>query len=343
MKEFRILSLDGGGVRGAFTASFLATLESELKRPLVQHFDLIAGTSTGAIIALALAIGEPASTILRMYEERSDAIFVRQPRKRPRWWTSFVDRYLRPHGLDVDQLLQAKYDGIELRRALRDIFGERGLRDALTRVVVPAVDLTKGSTVVFKTLHLPGLSRDVHYSAVDIAMASAAAPTFFPHGTIGRGAYSDGGLWANNPSVVAYSEACRICQIDSSFDSNRIRVLSVGTGEVASSLAPPDSDAGLAWWGPKIVDVIMLAQAQGTQQIAGFLVGADRHHRVNFRLPDRSWSLDGVGNVPQLIHLGANEAHVQLAGLKDAFFATVVGSYDRQLDVGMDNRGTCLS
>jgi patatin-like phospholipase/acyl hydrolase len=327
LRPFRILSLDGGGVRGAFTASFLATLEEELGRPLVRHFDLLAGTSTGAIIALSLALGEPASTICRMYERRSAAIFVRQGTKVRKWWTPFVNMLLRRYDVDCDQLMQTKYDGVELRRALCDIFGERGLRDALTRVVVPAVDLTKGSTVVFKTPHLPGLTRDVHYSAVDIAMASAAAPTFFPHGTIGSGAYSDGGLWANNPSVIAYVEARRICQHNTGFDPEQVSILSVGTGEPASSLAPPDAMAGLGWWGPRLVDVMMLAQAQGTQHIAGFLVGVARHHRVNFRLPDRSWTLDEVGKVPQLIHIGQQEAHSQLARLKDAFFTTPTDPY----------------
>lgn len=327
MRPFRILSLDGGGVRGAFTASFLATLEDELGGPLVRHFDLVAGTSTGAIIALALALGEPASTICQMYEQRSATIFVRQSTKERKWWTPFANKILRRYDVDTDQLMQAKYDGVELRRTLCGIFGQRGLRDALTRVVVPAVDLTKGSTVVFKTPHLPGLTRDVHYSAVDIALASAAAPTFFPHGTIGSGAYSDGGLWANNPSVVAYSEARRICQHDTGFDPEQVSILSVGTGEAASSLAPPDALAGLGWWGPRIVDVMMLAQAQGTQQIAGFLVGAARHHRVNFRLPDRSWALDEVGKVPQLIHLGQQEAHVQFAKLTAAFFTTPADPY----------------
>src|SRR6478609_1690555 len=126
MAKFRILSLDGGGIRGAFSASFLAELERKVGHPIGQYFDLIVGTSTGGIIATALALGESAERIERMYRDRGREIFTRQPRDPSAaggWllrllakiFRSAIDKRLVQHGLDLDHVLQAKYDSEQLR------------------------------------------------------------------------------------------------------------------------------------------------------------------------------------------------------------------------------------
>jgi len=161
-KPFRILSLDGGGIRGAFTASFLATLEETLDHSLTKHFDLIAGTSTGGIIAVALAFGEPCHRIRDFYSEYGPHIFARrQELSIPwhlRWLARSANKFLAPFGLDVDAMRQSKYDGKKLKQALEEVLGSRTLNDAKTRLLIPSVDLTSGKTVVFKTPHQPDLS-----------------------------------------------------------------------------------------------------------------------------------------------------------------------------------------
>jgi len=320
VSRFRILSLDGGGIRGAFTASFLAELEREIGAPIGRYFDLAAGTSTGGIIALAVALGEPASRIVDFYRNAGPKVFTRAAPMKCGWFggiaRALLARRLRHLGLTYDDLFQARYDSAELRRALQEVFGTKTLLHAKMRVLIPAVDLSRGSPVVFKTPHLPDAStRDRNFQAVDIALATAAAPTYFPHAAIGPGsAYSDGGLWANNPVLIALAEVLRL-RNPGPRDFDGVQALSVGTGRGRYSLVPPNG-AGLAWWGPRLIDVMSLSQSEGTMRVAEFMLG-EHFHRVDFDLPDSTWHLDSVEHIEQLIHFGREEAHRQLAPLRN--------------------------
>jgi patatin-like phospholipase/acyl hydrolase len=223
--------------------------------------------------------------------------------------------------------LQSKYDSVLLRSALNDAFGTKKLGDAVTRLVLPAVDLSAGRIVVMKTPHLPhASSRDRHYGAVDAVLSTTAAPTYFPHASITTGSsYCDGGLWANNPTMVAYAEAmkirecCKRTGIDTSFEPDEIWVLSVGTGITNYSLAPPRKNAGLGWWAPRLLNTTLLSQSQGTEALANYMIGSPRHHRVNFALPDESWKLDCVDRLDTLKHIGYRTAHEQLAFVREQF------------------------
>ena len=343
MSHFKILSLDGGGIRGAFSAEFLATVEDNVGSPLGQYFDLIVGTSTGGIIAAALALGASARDVSKMYQEHGPEIFSRQRLTKAtlgrRWQRSLAavarwafDRWLTPHGADVHALLQPKYGAAPLETALRQVLGDQKIGDAQTRLVLPTVDLAAGRVVVFKTPHLPeAATRDRHYSAVQAALCTSAAPTYFPHATISPGsAFCDGGVWANNPSVVAYAEALKISDscnrpgVDPTFAATEIFMLSVGTGETRFSLAPSRSSAGIGWWAPKrIIDVTLFAQAQGAHTTARYLLGADRLHRVDFLLPDSSWGLDSVNHLEKLANFGQLAAHERLSKLRPIFFTDV--------------------
>lgn len=337
MSKFRILSLDGGGIRGAFSASFLAELEREVGGPLGAYFDLIVGTSTGGIIATALALGESAVRIEQLYIDHGKQIFTRQAPNRgavEHWlarsmlsiFDGRLNRRLSKVGLDVDYLLQCKYDAAALRAILEGVFGAQTLGDAPTRLALPVVDLAAGKVVVMKTPHLPHSTRDLHYRAVDAVLSTTAAPSYFPHATITDGsAYCDGGLWANNPTLIGYAEAmkirerCRRPNVDPTFEPHEIWVLSVGTGYTNYSLAPPKNSAGLAWWAPRLIDTTLLSQAQGTETLAQYLIGSPRHHRVNFALPDASWTLDCVDHLAALRHHGYSAAHVELAKVRKHF------------------------
>jgi patatin-like phospholipase/acyl hydrolase len=339
MSKFRILSLDGGGIRGAFTAAFLAELEKSLDKPVAKYFDLVAGTSTGGIIATALALGEPAERIRAFYESKGPQIFKRQgPGTLPFWaCRPVINRFLARYGLDVDYLLQSKYDSVEMERALKEVFESRTLNDAKTiRLVIPAVDLSGGKTIVFKTPHLPhASSRDRHYLAADVVLATTAAPTYFPHAVIRQGsAYCDGGLWANNPSIVAYAEAvkirecCKRQDVDPCFELQDISMLSIGTGTARYSMVPPEKKAGLGWWGPRIVDVMSHSQSQGMRWLSDFILG-DRHHRVDYDVPDSNWKLDSIELLDRLFHFGRQEAHNQLAALRPKFFREEAPPYQQ--------------
>jgi uncharacterized protein len=324
---FKILSLDGGGVRGAYAAGFLAQLERNIGRPVAECFDLIAGTSTGGIIATALALGESAQRVEELYRTQAALIFKR--RAKTPWYRApfraLIDRRLAKHRLDLEYLSRPLFDQASLAAALDAVFGERTLESATARLVVPGVNLVTGRTVVFKTPHLPNMWRDRGYKATEVALSTAAAPTFFAHSKIGNeGAYCDGGLWANNPVVVAYAEALRICDAlnqgaDGSKRDSVISILSVGTGQPAYTLDPPSAAAGLGWWAPRLVDVILFSQSQGMEHIGRFLAGDSNYLRVNFALPDASWTLDNAAVVEQLIHLGHEAAHAHSSVVLDRF------------------------
>ncbi len=330
-QPFRILSLDGGGIRGAFIAGFLADLEAKVGCHLADYFDLIAGTSTGGIIAAGLALRESAEKIEKLYRERGALIFARRqplpvtgPLQRARAW--FIGKYLRPHGLDFDQLQQSKYEAKALKDALTEVFGSKTIEDARTRLVIPAVDLTRGQTIVFKTPHIPGMYRDRHYRFVDVILATSAAPTYFPHAQISEGSsYVDGGLWANNPSVVAIAEALKIRDaanregIDLPIQQENIYLLSVGTGNASYFAKPPVGGAGILWWAPQFYNISSVAQSQGINFQAQYILG-DRSHRIDYDLPDGRWNLDSVDILRQMIKIGRERSHENFAKLSPIFF-----------------------
>lgn len=330
MRPFRILSIDGGGIRGAFAAAFLADIEERLNSRLADFFDLIVGTSTGGIIAAAIALREPAQRIERLYRERGPTIFRRRSPPAMPWGLKVAAwcfaRVLKRYGLEYDQLWQSKYDSVQLRSALVEIFGEKRVEDSRTRLVIPSVDLTRGQTVVFKTPHLPGLVRDRHFYMVDVLMATTAAPTYFPHAVIQDGSvYLDGGLWANNPSMVAIAEALQISKkccregVDQPIAENAITLLSVGTGRSSYFGAPPRGGAGIMWWAPSLFNVCSISQAQGVTFQARYVLG-ERFYRVDYDLPDSTWTLDNVGMLTQMTHLGHERSIESFSKLQPVFF-----------------------
>jgi patatin-like phospholipase/acyl hydrolase len=171
LRQRRLLSIDGGGILGTFPAAFLAGLEQHLPKPIGSYFDLIAGTSTGGIIAVGLAMGLRASELLDLYEKRGPEIFGQG--RRP-----FADYLLRKVRLGR-WLVLPKYDPGPLQAVLGKVLGHRRIGDAKTRLLVPAWNPVARSVYIYKTAHHPRLRNDYKCLAVDAVMATAAAPTYF--------------------------------------------------------------------------------------------------------------------------------------------------------------------
>lgn len=235
-REFRVLSLAGGGYLGLYTASVLARLEDEIGEPLGRRFDLIAGTSVGGVLALALAYEIPMEKLVRLFQRDGTKVF--SPRALP---SGAVTRLL-----DLTRaVIGPKYTGRALRDKLVDYFGRRTMAEALHHVVVPAVNVTRAQTKVFKTPHAPGSTGDEGVRAVDVAMATSAAPAYFPLVRIGDDLFADGGLFAVAPDQIALHEAEHFMGID----PLRVRMLSVGTA--TSGYRPEEGvtdDAGAVGW-----------------------------------------------------------------------------------------------
>lgn len=166
----KILCIDGGGIKGVFPASFIASIEKSINGKVSDYFDLIVGTSTGGIIALGLGMGFSGKEILEFYEKFGPTIFKGNK----------LLGLIRHFGL-------TKYNNTGLRRALIETFGEKLVGDSLTRLVVPSLSLETGEVYVYKTAHHNRFTHDYKIKAVDVALATSAAPNLFPNTHIIRG------------------------------------------------------------------------------------------------------------------------------------------------------------
>jgi patatin-like phospholipase/acyl hydrolase len=187
-RVYKILSLDGGGIRGVFPAALLARLQEHLDAPLASYFDLITGVSTGGIIAIGLGMGVSTEDILRVYEDQGPAIFDQQHGRAHTW----VRRRLR----QALHLVDTKYSSDNLHAALAAVFKDRRLGESRNRLMIPAWNPTLERVYIYKTAHHPRLETDYKRPAIDAAMATAAAPTFLaPYMTSDFVELVDGGVW----------------------------------------------------------------------------------------------------------------------------------------------------
>lgn len=297
----RILTIDGGGIRGTFPAAFLANLEQDLGQPIGRYFDLISGTSTGGIIGIGLALGMTASDILKLYVEKGPAIFA-QTRGGIAGW---LGRHLR----NGRWLLSPKYSAEPLRAALEEVLGDRTLGEAQTRLLIPAWHPQTQGVYIFKTAHHPRLRTDYKELAIDAAMATAAAPSYFAqHVTANDVGLVDGGLWANNPTAIAVVEAIATL----GWSAHDLRVLSIGCLEDIAIVREAYGAANLA---PQLASLFMAGQSHGSLGIAKILTGDEHDRRAIYRVsqpvPDGFYSLDDTSRIRSLKDRAFAEARIQ--------------------------------
>jgi patatin-like phospholipase/acyl hydrolase len=257
----KALAIDGGGIRGLIPALVLAEIEKRTGRPISGLFDLVAGTSTGAIIGCALTRPRPmpADRVAAIYEEEGPQIFH----------ASLLKKITSLGGV-IDE----RYDARELLRSLQRHLGDARLGEAVTGILVTAYDLEARQALV--------LRRDDDVSMVDAAHASSAAPTYFEPVRLGARTLIDGGVFAINPAVLAFAEA-----------NGRIEVLaSLGTGEQTRRL-PYDEvkDWGQIEWARPIIDVVFDGSADIVDTVLQRLIDG-RYIRLQTRLEEASDDLD---------------------------------------------------
>lgn len=271
-RRFQILALDGGGYKGMFSAAVLARLEEDLRTSIVDHFDLVAGTSTGGIIALALGAGKTPREIVDFYAEHGPRIFSHRRRRA------------------IRQLARSKYDVGPLRLALEGVLGDRCLWQSSVPLCVPSYDLRTDKVHLFRTPHSERLARDWREQMVDVALATSAAPTFLPAHRLRGLRLVDGGLWANNPAVVAIAEAVSEFKIDLS----DIRVLSLGTTSDLGVRSKRLDRGGFAAWATCATTVILRGQSLAASNAAYHLIPRGQSLRIDPDVPDKLLRLDGV-------------------------------------------------
>jgi hypothetical protein len=309
-KTYRILSLDGGGIRGVFPAAFLARIEEHLDHPIGAYFDLIAGTSTGGIIAIGLGLGLPAKEILRLYEERGPAIFDQQH--------GIIRNWVRQRWRSMRHWFGSKYQSTELRAALDGILGNRRLGESKTRLLIPAWHPVLERVYIYKTAHHPRLETDYRQLALDAAMATAAAPTFLPpHSTADQIELVDGGVWANNPIGVAVVEAVGIL----GWPADRLKVLSIGT--ITDVKAPPRWSGKLPM-AAYVTRLFMAGQSHSALGTAKIITGDGHDHRAIWRIdqiaPSGRYTLDNASRIAEMKSRALVEAREQLPELRRSFF-----------------------
>ena len=303
-EPFRILSLDGGGTRGIYSAQILAKMEQSFDIRIKDCFNLIAGTSTGSIIAGAVATGIPMTEIVQLFENHAPQIFQK------RGW-----------GLGW---FRSKYRKKSLEKVLENHLPPIKLGKISVPLMITSSDITTGGVCVFKSNYMEKLGkpyyRDKDVRLRDAILASCAAPTFFDPVAVGSYLLSDGGLWANNPSIISFTEA--ISKFKKRID--QLRILSLGTGHSKNMYAQGRNWGFFTGWGrQKFISYIMAVQSQASTNMAKLLL-KEAYLRMDPAI--EHWELDDI------VHIS------NLKALADADFASDADKIKKFIGIGKINQ-----
>ncbi|HUY99346.1 MAG TPA: patatin-like phospholipase family protein [Thermomicrobiaceae bacterium] len=324
---FRILSIDGGGIRGLIPAMVLSRIEEDTGTPIWKLFDLIAGTSTGGILAAALTIpADPvapadarsarytARDLVDMYTKNAATIFPYPP---PPF-----------RHTDLDFVLHSRYHATGVESVLKDYCGTSRLREALTPVLITSYDIERSRAWFFSSQDATTRPDTHDFPTWEVARATSSAPLYFPPmklATSGPESYFplvDGGVAANNPAMCAYVEA--ICAFNQ--DPGRVLVASLGTGELQQPVMYDAVQAGgIAQWGMTPINLLFDGNQQTVQYQMDALLNRDAHEPRYFRfqtaLSGGTNEMDNAhpDNIRQLIDLGGSLADASKDALHDLY------------------------
>lgn len=297
--RFQILSLDGGGLKGLFGLGFLAAWEEAESRSVTEYFDLVAGTSTGGIIALGLGLGLSAKEICDFYLNEAGRIFPQHAFAGFKHWVA------------------TKYEAGGLEDALLRCFKERRLAESRVPLVIPAYYPKAGGIYLFKTPHHPRLRNDYRELVRDVARATSAAPSYLPAYRGDSGVeLVDGGVWANNPVMIAIAEAMGYLEIS----QQNVAALRIGTTTTAPKVRETMDDGGKLGMAKAVLDFMMRGQEQSASAMAFHLLGSRRYHEVNVFAAEGDFELDRLSE--DLIGLGRNQWRIHSSDLADKNFLT---------------------
>jgi uncharacterized protein len=296
MKPYRILSIDGGGIRGILTARLLERIDDQ--RPgFLDSVDLFAGTSTGGLLALGLAWGMTPRQLRQLYEEFANKVFA----------DSLLDDLK-----DLGNLVGAEYSVEPLIEVLEKFFQGVTLSQLPRRVLVPAFLLDNqanqpGDIRMWKMKffhNFPGHDSDGHELITDVAVRTSVAPSYFPT----YQGYIDGGVAASNPAMSALAQALH--NGTGGQQVNNLTLLSFGTGFNPHYLPVRDADWGLAQWAPHLINIMLEGNVDMVNYQCRQLLD-DRFFRFDPALP-RPIGLGSIKYIPELLNT-ANKADLSTA------------------------------
>ena len=321
-KKIRILSLDGGGIRGIITCVILRYIEEQLQKldnpnaKIGDYFDLIAGSSTGGLLAGILLFPDNSKnakfsieTALDLYAKKGDSIFN----------VSFWKEIINPFGLFNEKISQRN-----LERQLEDVFGNLELKDLIKPCLITSYDITQRKAKFFCS-HEAGSPLE-NFHVKDVCRATSAAPTYFEPAKI-KSLYDqeftliDGGVYANNPSLCAYAEARKIPFSKILNDSEKVDypeindmvLVSIGTGEVLKPYTfEKFENAGKIKWITPLIDILLSANAETVNYLLTKMYGTlgtrnqKNYYRLMPQLRNASSEMDDTSNknIFELIQAG---------------------------------------
>ena len=291
---FHILALDGGGTRGIYTAQLLAKIEEAFGTRIKTHFDLIAGTSTGAIIAGAAVSDIPMQDIVELFETETRYIF------RKKWYRI--------------PLFVSKYPSEKLAQIIAKHIPATPLGNIETPLMITSSEITSSEVHIFRSNYgsrdseIAPTNKDVCLR--DAILASCAAPTFFAPKSVDDLLFADGGLWANNPSTAAFTEAL------SAFGkgTQELRMLSIGTGHSVNMYHNRRGWGFLTGWGgAKLTSYVMTLQSQASARTAKLLL-QQNYLRINPKID--FWELDTLTQLENLKSLAERDFEKYVAEIR---------------------------
>ena len=291
----RILAIDGGGLRGLYAATILAEIEKKLGIRISDYFELICGTSTGAIISAALACGISAETIKDLYLKEGAAIFKKR---------------------NIVPFIKSHYGSEKLYSCLKKQFKDITMGDVNTNLLITSFNITTGSPVVFKSVKHKDYYMDKERSVVDCVMCSTAAPTYFDPYLMDDSYYVDGGVGANNPALVGYTEAVgpRL-----GWEKEDVYVLSIGAlNEAMQSKAKKHVGYKDV---QQIINWFMNAESQYSSNITKLLLDDEHYFRVNRTITDKFSKMDDSTseNLKYLCGVGFEDAKKNMTMIEKIF------------------------
>ncbi|QOJ15183.1 MAG: patatin-like phospholipase family protein [Planctomycetia bacterium] len=309
-QKFRVLSLSGGGVRGLYTASFLAEIEHLSGKKFADHFDLIVGTSTGGLIAIAIGLGNSVASIRDFYKNNGATIFP----------AGIVPRFFKR----FRRIAYPIHDNAVLERLIKQCVGEeRTIGDSKRPLVINAFHAAGGKPVCFKTRHHDDFKKDHSRKAWEVAMATSAAPVFYRAFQAEDGTdWIDGGVWANCPVLVGAIEA--IDRFGKPRD--QIDILSIGTTKTPFSI-DHGARCGGAWRNVSmknraVVNLLMEANRRSAMFMAQRLIGPDSILEIDRDVDKGGYEMDDASPnaLRDLQALGEDDAKTHVQSLVARYF-----------------------
>jgi hypothetical protein len=258
-RPFKILSIDGGGIKGLYSASVLARLEEKAGVKSGECFDMICGTSTGGLIALGLANEMSADDLVKLYLDDGKQIFPTSENRQLRYLQRKIVQ------VATQTFFWGKFKNKNLKSILDRTFGDTTLGQLKNLVIIPSFNLTSGMPRIFKFPHKEGdFSMDKNIKIVDAALATSAAPTYFPIHSIDDTLFVDGGVWANNPTLCGLLEAIKYF-VGEDKEYSHVEILSIASISQASGWpSGVRKERSFIGWREKLIQTSMDGQAYFT-------------------------------------------------------------------------------